>query len=188
MTTAQSIITSAFRALSAIDINEQPSPNEMQVGLDTLSAMIAAWATKSLTVTDQVMTGTTANGSDEVTDVEDTTLLAVGMNVTGSGIPTGARVKSIDDRLSKITLTAAATASGTDVSLTFELLPLETKHEKGVTALLALDLAPQVGVDNIPTIVLDNARQGWNGIRAQFFRVPGSTFDLPTKPWFGNLG
>jgi hypothetical protein len=175
--TAQDIVTRAFRALSAIDINEQPTPNEAQVGLDSLEAMIAAWGT-GLNVADQTLTGTTALDSPEVADI-DTTGLSRGFNVSGTGIPAATRIKSIDAANSKIVLTANATASGTS-SLIFTLLPFEAKHEQGVIALLALQLAPQVPVDNIPAMVVRNAQNGMASIRAQFFpRVPLSGNDLP---------
>jgi len=177
MATAQQIVTSAFRALQAIDINEQPSPNEAQVGLDLLNTMIAAWALKNLNVVDQTLTGTTALSAPDVTDIE-TALLAVGMNVAGTGIAAATRIKTIDHRSGAIVLTANATASGT-VSLAFTVLPFEAKHEQGVIALLALQLAPVLGIDKIPGMVGRNADQGWSGIKGVFFRVPGAVFDLP---------
>jgi hypothetical protein len=179
MATAQEIVTRAFRALQAIDINEQPTPNEAQVGLDTLEAMIADWATHNLNTVDQTLGGTTAAGSPEVTQVE-TEALARGMNVFGTGIPDAARIKSIDHRRKTVTLTINATASGT-VSLIFTLLPFEARYEQGVTALLALQLAPLLGIDNIPGMVTRNAVKGWQAIFANFYRIPLSGSDLPRQ-------
>ena len=178
MATAQVIVTFAYRALQAIDINEQPSPNEMQVSLDTLNTMIAAWAAKNLSVTDQTLDGTTGLDSPDVTSIE-TDLLAKGMNVSGSGIPASTRIKAIDHRSSSITLTANATASAT-VSLFFTVLPFEAKFEQGVIALLALQLAPQIGIDNIPAMVGRNADQGWSALKGNFFHIPVSRSDLPS--------
>jgi hypothetical protein len=175
MATAQDIVTSAFRALHAIDINEQPSPNEAQVGLDTLSAMIAFWSTKKLNVADQTLTGTTTLGSADVSGL-DVSVLAPGLNVAGTGIPAGTRIKSISG--STVTLTAAATASGT-VALIFTALPFEAKHELGVIALLAMQVAPLVGIDAIPAMVVRNADLGWSALRGQFLRRSKSKFDLP---------
>ena len=177
MATAQDIVTRACRALQAIDINEQPSPNEMQVGLDLLEAMIAEWASHNLNTVDRTLTGTTTLDSPEVTQVETETL-AKGMNVSGTGIPAAARIQSIDHRRGTVTLTANATASAT-VPLIFTLLPFEAKYEQGVIALLALQFAPQLGIDNIPGMVARNADRGWSAIKGNFFRVPLSRSDLP---------
>jgi len=177
MATAQEIVTSACRALQAIDINEQPSPNEMQAGIDLLEAMIAEWASHNLNTLDQTLTGITALDSPDVIEIE-TEALAKGMNVSGTGIPAATRIKSIDHRRQTITLTANATAGAT-VSLIFTLLPFEAKFEQGVVALLALQLAPHLGIDNIPAMVARNADRGWSAIKGNFFRVPLSRSDLP---------
>lgn len=183
-TTARKMITRACRALGATDINEEPSPNETQEGLDTLNAMIEGWASRNLLVTDQTETGTTSSGSTEVTDIETATL-ARGMNVSGTGIAADTQIESIDDRNSTITLSVAATASGT-VSLAFALIPFQAKHEQGLTALLALQLAPQVGIDAIPGMVARNATDGMSAIRGQYMRRTGSTFDLPRNERLGS--
>ncbi|MEM3062313.1 MAG: hypothetical protein QW303_02020, partial [Nitrososphaerota archaeon] len=62
--------------------------------------------------------GTTTSGSAVVTGLSQTSDLAVGMRVTGTGIPIDTRILSIDSA-SQITLTNNATASGT-TSLTFK--------------------------------------------------------------------
>jgi hypothetical protein len=176
-TTARKIITRACRALGATDINEEPSPNETEEGLDTLNAMFEGWAARNLLVTDQTATGTTSSGSTEVTDIE-TAALARGMNVSGTGIAAGTRIESIDDRHGTITLSAAATASGT-VSLTFAVLPFQARHEQGLVALLAMHLAPQVGIDAIPGMVARNAHNGMSAIHGQYMRRTRSAFDVP---------
>ena len=61
------------------------------------------------------ITGDTTSGSTVVSDIEDTDDLAVGMTVTGTGIPTGAKV--VQKTASTITLSAAATATTGNVSL-----------------------------------------------------------------------
>jgi len=64
--------------------------------------------------------GSTTDTSDVVTFVapQDTTNLVVGMDVSGVGIPAGTTIKSIDSS-TQITLSAPATATGTNVALTF---------------------------------------------------------------------
>jgi len=66
-----------------------------------------------------VMDGTTASGSPAITGLADTTGLVRGQPVSGTGVPAGAVILSVDSS-SQVTLTANATASGT-VSLTFGL-------------------------------------------------------------------
>jgi hypothetical protein len=62
-------------------------------------------------------TGNITNGSNVITNVADTTKIAVGRNIEGTGIPTGATVASITTNT--ITLSANATASTTGVSLRY---------------------------------------------------------------------
>ena len=62
------------------------------------------------------ITGTTAVGSASIT-ASTTTTLQPGMAVTGTGIPTGAYIVSVDSATA-FTLSQAATAPGTGVSLT----------------------------------------------------------------------
>lgn len=64
-----------------------------------------------------VRSGTTANTSAVITGLSTTADLYESLNITGTGIPTSTRIKTIDSA-SQITLTAAATASAT-VSLSF---------------------------------------------------------------------
>ena len=64
-----------------------------------------------------VMDGTTGSGSATVSGLADTTGLVRGQPVSGTGVPAGARILTVDSA-SQVTLTANATASGT-ASLTF---------------------------------------------------------------------
>jgi RHS repeat-associated protein len=66
------------------------------------------------------MTGDTTTGSNVVTGLSSTGGLAVGMGVSGPGIPARAEVATIVSSTS-ITLTVAATATGTGVNLVFSL-------------------------------------------------------------------
>lgn len=179
--TAAQIITRAFRAIGAIDINEQPSPNETAVGLETLNALVDGWSSRNLLLTDVTVEGTTELDSTEVTDIETATL-ARGMNVSGTGIAAGTRIESIDDRHRIVTLSAAATASGT-VDLSFAVLPFEARHVQGIVALLAMQLPPHEG---IPGMVARNASDGMSAIRGQYMRRSRSVFDLPSNEQLGN--
>ena len=63
-----------------------------------------------------VVTGNT-NSSTTISNLSSTTNIAIGMNITGSGIPASTTVTSISG--SSITISNAATATATGVSLTF---------------------------------------------------------------------
>lgn len=63
-------------------------------------------------------TGTTSNGSAIITSIASLTNVAIGSGVTGTGIPTGARVKTVDSG-TQVTLDLVATASGSGVALQF---------------------------------------------------------------------
>ncbi len=64
-----------------------------------------------------VLTGTTTNGSATVGFLSSTTGLAIGMSVSGTGIPGATTILTVDSS-TQITLSANATASGS-VTLTF---------------------------------------------------------------------
>lgn len=65
-----------------------------------------------------MLTGNTTNASANVTGISSTTGLAAGMIVSGTGIPSGAKIASITNSTSLV-LSANATATGTAVSLDF---------------------------------------------------------------------
>lgn len=65
------------------------------------------------------VTGNTTSGSASITSIADTTGLAAGMTVAGSGIPTGAKIATVNSGTA-ITLNANATATATGVSLTIK--------------------------------------------------------------------
>jgi hypothetical protein len=69
-------------------------------------------------------TGDTVNGSAVVTAVSDASQLLAGMEITGTGIPGGTTILSVDSD-SQITLDANATADGSGVTLTCKV-PADT--------------------------------------------------------------
>jgi sugar lactone lactonase YvrE len=62
-------------------------------------------------------TGSTTQGSPTITQVSTTTGLAFGMTVVGAGIPAGATIAGINKANSTITLSSAATATATNISI-----------------------------------------------------------------------
>ena len=172
MTTAE-IVAEAFKAINAIDINEAvASPAETAVATGRYTRMVAGWEAQGLNVGTVAMAATTTNGSAEVT-FETTEKLAPGLNISGTGIPASTRILSVDSR-TKITMTAAATASGTP-TLTFTALPFQDKFEPGIVALLAQRLA--VAPEDVPPWVNEEARIGWQALCANFMLVLPAQLD-----------
>jgi hypothetical protein len=81
----------------------------------------------SIKVTDDAQTGDTVNGAPEITNLADTSQLVAGMEVSGTGIPGGALIQSVDSS-TQITMDANATADGTGVSITFKV-PADTNFD-----------------------------------------------------------
>ena len=74
-----------------------------------------------ITIVDETsfsFTGTLTDGSAIVTGLSSTTGLAAGLVITGTGIPTGTTIESVDAATNSITLSANATASFTATGLT----------------------------------------------------------------------
>lgn len=62
-------------------------------------------------------TASTQEGSYQIIDISSISVLVIGMEIFGPGIPAGARVKTIDSS-TQITITIPATGTNTDVNLT----------------------------------------------------------------------
>ena len=80
----------------------------------TISSPATATASGTLTFTG----GNTANGSTFI-DMASVSGLAIGMPVSGLGIPAGAKITNVDQNTLRITISANATATATGVSLSF---------------------------------------------------------------------
>lgn len=79
-------------------------------------------------VTQVTTSGTLAGGSAVITGIADTTQLVGALGVTGTGLPSGSYVYSIDSA-TQVTLNQAATSSGSQ-SLTFNLEPVTLAEAK----------------------------------------------------------
>ncbi|WP_347271616.1 hypothetical protein [Rhizorhabdus histidinilytica] len=100
---------------------------------------------KNLTLNQQIVKlGNTSDGSTSVTGIQNTNALRVGMGVSGAGIPGGATIAVIDADGSTITLSAAATATASNVTLEFSSAAPVTS---GLTLGTPTDLQSVVGVD-----------------------------------------
>lgn len=174
---ARDIVTAAMQMLGALDIAESaPSEAEMTVGLKVLTRMIEAWAADNLNVVSRTLTGTISSGVTTITNLTRTDQLAPGLNISGTGIASGARISTIDSR-TQVTMTAAATASSDSASLTFVAIPFEAKFEQGVIALLAVKLAPFIGMQQIPPLVQAEADDGWTNLVANYMTIPDIGYD-----------
>ena len=176
MSTSQDIVTRAYRRLGALDINSTPSAAMTSHGLAALNAMIDSWRSQGLAI-NVTRTGSTTSGGAIITTITSpatTVGLYVGMAVSGTGIASGIEILTVDTT-TQITLTLAATATGT-VALTFNALPLPSEFEDAITALLAVRLSPDVGVEP-SAILMRDANSGWEALSAAYVNVPEASFD-----------
>lgn len=176
MATAQEIVTRAYRRLQAIDLNEQPTEAEMTNGLAALSEMVNSWASNGIPTETQTLTGTFTSGQAKVTDLATTANLAPGFNISGVGIASGARIKSICSATS-IEMTENATADGAAVSLTFSLTPIDDRLQKAVVAMLAVYMAGDSGMPDAPPRVVMDAEDGWYAVLAYYLQTGKPEYD-----------
>lgn len=71
-------------------------------------------------------------------------------------------------------------------------VPLPSRHEEGVVALLAVRLAPDYGM-SAPDQVQIDASKGWDALLADYIRPPLSQFDsaltnMPSQGYWGGTG
>lgn len=170
MATAQEIVTRAYRRLQAIDVNEQPTAAEMTNGLAALSELVNAWAADGIKTDSQTLTGTVVSGEPYITDLDTTANLGPGMNISGTGIASGARIKSVCGR-SKVEMTADATISGTP-SLSFALMPIDDRLQRAVVAMLAMYMAGDMGLADASPRVVADAIEGKDALLAYYIQTP----------------
>lgn len=92
------------------------NPLNLKINMSQAATASATVSVEIITVS--TITANTVNGSAILTNVSSTTSLFVGMLVYGVGIPAGASILSIDSD-TQITLSAAATANGTAVTISY---------------------------------------------------------------------
>lgn len=89
--------------------------------------------------------GTLTNGSAVVTGLPKTSDLTVGMVVAGTGVAAGSKIQSIDSA-SQVTLTANATASGTNALAFVCATPAQKAVAQGWLDQLAIAVLNQIGL------------------------------------------
>ncbi len=142
--TAQTLVTRAFRRLQAIDINEQPSAAEMTHGLDLLEEIVDGFGSQGLQTATQTISGKRTADNNAVFEVGDISGVMIGLNVSGTGIPTGTRVKEVVSA-TRFKMTADATADS-ESDLTLSFLPVPAGYEGALIALLAVRLSEDLGL------------------------------------------
>jgi hypothetical protein len=111
-TNGWSQVTAFLLGASGVSVSYAPVD-----GLPTTSASKTLRITNNTTAV--VTAGNTTNGSTAVAGISSTSSIAVGMAVSGTGIPAGTTVTGITSSTA-VTLSAAATATGSAVSLTYQ--------------------------------------------------------------------
>lgn len=86
---------------------------------------------------------------------------------------------SADIDAAKEALTAMINSWETE-GLTADAVPLDARFEQAVVAMLAVRIAEEYGKSPSDVLVRD-ANDGWNAIKAAFFAVPASRFDKALK-------
>jgi len=184
MTTARQIITRAFKELQYFAEGEDPSAAAMADGLDALNSLIASWHNCGLLIA-------YPPGKTWVGDWAKNTSYAVDQATARNGCTyycTVAHTSSDNDRPG-----ASPNWSGywvlfaeTPMSLASTFW-LDASHDRGVVALLAVEMAPNFNVEP-RMLTLQKAREGLNAIHSQYFRVPNAQVDsglvrMPSSIW-----
>jgi hypothetical protein len=187
MATAQQTVTRAYRDLGALDINSEPSAAEMTHGLELLSRMIAGWAAHGVNVqgASVSITADTTADSPLLTNVSATHSVIVGMGISGTGIYTDSQVREVRAFGESIVMSRPATADGTTIALTLTSIPLLERFEDGVICMLAVRLAPSVGVPASQDL-RDMANEGWAALQAAYIQAPQADFDQALKSLSSN--
>ncbi len=197
MTAATELVRRSFLRLQAIDINEQPSAAEAAHGLALLNEVIEGFGANGIEAGTQTLVCSFTNDNDIVTvdlgtaGVSPSTAgLMIGLNVTGDGMATGARVKDVrSSRAFQVNL--PPTADGGAVSLVFGLLPVPTKYEGAIVALLAVRLSEDMGLPVSPKLQMD-AAAGWASMLAGYLPDRKASFDramaAPAGVWDRDMG
>jgi hypothetical protein len=184
MTTAREIITRAFSLLQYYGEGESPSAQAMADGLAALNSMMASWHNDGLLVfyppSSNWLGDWKKNYAYNVNDgvcVGGNTYTCAVVNTSTANDEPGRSPNWADywTLYAETPMTLAST------------FPLGPAHERGVQALLCMDLAPLFNVPISPRIE-QMANDGMNGIYGQYFKVPEASSDpgitrMPSQIW-----
>lgn len=184
MTTAREIITRAFSLLQYYGEGESPSAQAMADGLAALNSLVASWHNDGLLVL--YPPGKTWKG-----DWKKNYAYAVDDAVAVSGNTyycTTAHSSTANDEPGRSPDYASYWTLYAESPMTLaSTFPLGVAHDRGVQAILCMDLAPLFNVQ-VSQRVAEMAREGMAGIYGQYFKVPEASSDpgitrMPSQIW-----
>lgn len=194
MATAREIITRSLRRIRVVGITEDPPSEVVTHALNAFNDLLSAYEADNMTTETVIITGNVSNGSKKITNLNNTSnlkntdALVVGMEVSGTGV--SARIHEILNT-AELNLTAAATATGTGVTLTFSALPMDDSLTEALVSVLAVRLAEDFGRSIGPVLARD-ARRGQAQIDGAFLKVPKqgvdrTLTDMSSRRWYGDV-
>lgn len=188
MTTARTIVTRALGELMYLAENETPSAKMMADGVDALNGLIASWHNEGIIVL--YPPGTTWKG-----DWTNNTNYAVNESVARSGSTytcSVAHTSSLYDKPGSSANWSSYWTLYAETPLTTDgTFPLGAEHERGVVALMALEIAPMFNKDVSP-FTLQKASMGKTQLMAAYMpivpvRVDAGLTRMPSQIWPYNI-
>jgi hypothetical protein len=150
-----------------------------QIALYTGSWAGVTFSEKSLKLTDSSQTGRTTNASATLDQLTDTSQLVRGMQISGTNIPAGTTISSINSA-SSVTMSQNATGSGTGIAITFKLPPSKNYDVFGISSGGALKL--QLGNSWTNDTTRADALGTQNGVQVNNAAInSGDSNSIPAK-------
>lgn len=188
MTTARDIVTRALSELRVVAAGETPSADDLAAGLDALNAMIAAWRTESIYITFPASTNWRGEWDTRVVYAVDDAVSRNGTCCTCTvahtssyyDMPIGSPNWASYWSLSSFTELAAG-----------DTFPIPAQFERGVTAMLAVEIAPQFGTEPSP-LTMRRASEGKTALFAAYMQITPARVDnglirMPSQIWPYNI-
>lgn len=184
MTTARQIVTRALKLVMYTAEGETPSAESADDALAALNSLMASWHNNGLLVF-------YPPGSNWLGEWKKNYVYAVGDGVNRNGATYScsvAHTSSANDLPGSSPNWGSYWTLYAETPMTLaSTFPLDASHERGVQALLAVDLAPMFNLEVSP-LVMRMAADGMNGIYGQYFKVPEAASDpgitrMPSQIW-----
>lgn len=188
MTTCRDIVTNALRELRVIAAGESPSSDEASDVLAALNGMIAGWRAESIVIA--YPASVNWRGEWAVN-----TSYSVNDGVARNGIPVTCAVAHTssyyDQPIGSPNWASYWTVSTLITYAIGDTFPLPGQFEDGVTAMLAVRIAPQFGKEPSAGTVL-RARDGKTAIFAAYMPIRPVSVDagltrMPSQIWPYNI-
>lgn len=184
MTTARDIVTRAIKLVGYYGEGEEPSAAAVRDGLQALNDLMASWHNQGLLVF-------WPPGTVYLGDWKASYVYAVGDAVSRSGNVyscTAAHTSTTNDQPGNSPGWSSYWELYSETPLALSsTFPLDASHDRGVVAILALEVAPLFNVDPQATVVA-RAREGMVALYGTYFRVPNASVDsgitrMPSQIW-----